>query len=77
MYFITHGVVRLSRDEAGITRDMTTLMMGEFFGEAALLRHQPNSNTATAVSPCSFYKLHRDDLEVTLAAQPTIRQALE
>jgi len=31
----------------------------------------------TAVTPCTLYKLHRDDLRVAMATQPAIRKALE
>jgi CPA1 family monovalent cation:H+ antiporter len=54
------------------------MMAGEFFGEAALLSEgQPRNATVTAVTPCTLYKLHRDDLKVAMATQPAIRQALE
>jgi CPA1 family monovalent cation:H+ antiporter len=78
MYFIAHGVVRVSRAEHGVSRDLATMVAGEFFGEAALLsERQPRNATVTAVTPCTLYKLHRDDLRVAMATQPAIRQALE
>ncbi len=78
MYFIAHGVVRVARAEHGVSRDLATMMAGEFFGEAALLSdRQPRNATVTAVTPCTLYKLHRDDLRVAMATQPAIRQALE
>ena len=64
MYFIAHGVVRVSRAEHGVSRDLATMMAGEFFGEAALLsERQPRNATVTAVTPCTLYRLHRDDLQ--------------
>ena len=77
MYFISHGVVRVSREEHGVSSDLATLMAGDFFGEAALLTGEPRSATVTAVTECSFYKLHRDDIEVVMATQPAIRKVLE
>jgi monovalent cation:H+ antiporter, CPA1 family len=77
MYFISHGVVRVSREDRGVSRDLATLMAGDFFGEAALLSGEPRNATVTAVTACMFYKLHRDDLEVSMATQPAIRKALE
>jgi CPA1 family monovalent cation:H+ antiporter len=78
MYFIAHGVVRVARAEHGEARDLATMMAGEFFGEAALLSgRQPRNATVTAVTPCTLYKLHRDDLRVAMATQPAIRKALE
>ena len=77
MYFIVHGVVRVSREEHGASRDLATLMAGEFFGEAALLSREPRNVSVTAVTQCTLYKLHRDDLGVVMATQPAIRNALE
>src|SRR5215831_7033050 len=78
MYFIAHGVVRVTHTEHGVLRDLATMMAGEFFGEAALLsERQPRNATVTAVTPCTLYKLHRDDLRVAMATQPAIRKALE
>ena len=78
MYFIAHGVVRVSREEHGVWRDLATMMAGEFFGEVALLSgRQPRNATVTAVTHCTLYKLHRSDLEVAMAMQPAIRKALE
>ena len=65
MYFIAHGVVRVTQAEHGVSRDLATMMAGEFFGEAALLRdRQPRNATVTTVTPCTLYKLHRDDLRI-------------
>jgi CRP-like cAMP-binding protein len=78
MYLIVHDVVRVSRAEHGVSLDLATMMAGEFFGEAALLSdRQPRSATVTAVTPCTLYKLHRDDLRVAMATQPAIRAVLE
>jgi len=77
MYFVVHGVVRVSREEHGASRDLATLMAGEFFGEAALLSREPLNASVTAVTQCTLYKLHRDDLGVVMATQPAIRNALE
>src|SRR5262249_28348491 len=77
MVFITPGVIRLSRQEDGVSQGIATAIRGDFFGEWALLEGQPDRVTATAVSPCSLYSLHRDDLEVAMAMQPAIRRVLE
>jgi len=77
MYFISHGVVRIAREELGDSRDLATLMAGDFFGEATLLSGEPRNATVTAVTDCTLYKLHRDDLEVAMSTQPAIRKALE
>jgi CPA1 family monovalent cation:H+ antiporter len=77
MYFISHGVVRVSREDHGSSRDLATLLAGDFFGEASLLGGGPRNATVMAVTECTFFRLHRDDLEVAMATQPAIRKALE
>jgi CPA1 family monovalent cation:H+ antiporter len=78
MYFIAHGLVRVSREEHGVSRDLATIKAGEFFGETALLGgRQPRNATVTAITPCTLYRLHRDDLMVAMETLPTIRTVLE
>jgi hypothetical protein len=78
MYFIAHGVVRVSRSSHGASRDLGTLKAGEFFGETALLNERQQRNaTVTAVTPCTLYRLHREDLRVAMDTQPAIRTVLE
>jgi CRP-like cAMP-binding protein len=78
VYFIAHGVVRVSREEHGVSVDLTTLKAGQFFGETALLSDRVLRNArVTAVTPRTLYRLHRDDLRVAMATHPAIRTALE
>jgi CPA1 family monovalent cation:H+ antiporter len=77
LFLIARGLVRISRREGNESRHLATLMAGNFFGEAALLDHRPRNATVTAVSPCSFYKLRRKDLELLIDVYPNIRRALE
>src|SRR5207244_3779414 len=37
LYLVARGVIRVSRQDGGSTRDLATLMAGDFFGETALL----------------------------------------
>jgi len=75
MFFIAHGVVRLSREENGAARDIATLMAGDFFGEGALAG-EPYPATAMAMTPCSLYSLELVDLQIAVESNPAIRQAL-
>jgi CPA1 family monovalent cation:H+ antiporter len=76
MFFIAHGVVRLSREENGVARDIATLMAGDFFGEGALAG-EPYRATATAMTPCALYSLERVDLQIAIESNPAIREALQ
>jgi len=75
MFFIAHGVVRLSREESGAARDIATLMAGDFFGEGALAG-ELYPVTAMAVTQCSLYSLELVDLQIAMESNPAIRQAL-
>jgi CPA1 family monovalent cation:H+ antiporter len=77
VFLIARGVVRVSREEGQATRDLTTLIAGDFFGEIALLRREPRTATVTAVTPCSLYELRREDLDVVIESFPSLRNALE
>ena len=37
LYLVAHGVIRVSRQDGSSTRDLATLMAGDFFGEKAIL----------------------------------------
>ncbi len=77
LFLIARGVVRVSREDHGESRDLASLMAGDFFGEMALLHEEPRTATVRAVTPCSLYELHRNDLNATIEAYPAIRKTLE
>ncbi len=77
LFLLARGVVRVVRQEGGESRDLATLMAGDFFGEMALLHGARRTATCRAVTPCALYELRRDDLEAVRGAAPGIRDALE
>lgn len=77
LFLIARGVVRVSRREEGEERDLATLMAGDFFGEMALLHHEPRTATCKAVTPCALYELGREDFDKLCTKYPLILQALE
>jgi CPA1 family monovalent cation:H+ antiporter len=77
LYIIARGVVRVSRRDGNVWRNIASLMAGNFFGEGAILDHRTRNATVTAMTPCSLYKLRRKDLEVVVDVYPNIRRALE
>jgi glyoxylase-like metal-dependent hydrolase (beta-lactamase superfamily II) len=50
-YIILSGAVAIQRNFNGELREIALLRPGEFFGEMAVLDHQPRSATAVAVEP--------------------------
>lgn len=77
LFLVARGVVRVSRRDGGIARDLATLMAGDFFGEMALLHGGARTATCRAVTPCALYELRREDLEEVLHACPDMKDALE
>ena len=77
LFLVARGVIRVSRKDGGRTRDLATLMAGDFFGESALLHGGGRNATCRAVTPCALYELRREDFEAVVAVSPAIRQAVE
>ena len=77
LYLVARGVIRVSRQDGGVTRDMATLMAGDFFGEMALLHGTPRTATCRAVTPCALYELRRDHMDTVREACPRIQHGLE
>ena len=68
IYFIRRGEVEvLAQDER--TR-VVTLGDGDYFGELALLTHQPRSASIRALDYCDLYTLDREHFEEVLAQFP-------
>jgi len=76
LFLVARGVIRVSRQDGGHSRDLATLMSGDFFGEMALIAGGPRTATCRAVTPCALYELRRADLDAVLAACPTMQSTL-
>ena len=77
LFLVARGVVRVSRQDGGVTRDLATLIAGEFFGEMAFLHGTRRTATCRAMTPCALYELRRDDIDVVRSVCPEIQRALE
>jgi CPA1 family monovalent cation:H+ antiporter len=77
LYLIARGVVRVTREDGGVTHDIATLMAGEFFGEMALLHGGVRRATCRAVTPCALYELRRDDVDIVCDFCPEMKVALQ
>ncbi len=78
LYLVARGVVRVSRQDGGLSRDLATLMAGDFFGEMALLvGGGTRTATCRAVTPCALYELRRSDLDDVSARAPRMWETLE
>lgn len=77
LFLIARGVVRVTRKDDGIERDVATLLAGDFFGEMAALTGEERTATCRAVTPCALYELRQEDVDVAIAHQPAMKAALE
>ncbi len=64
-------------DLGGFSRDLATLIAGDFFGEMALLHGTRRMATCRAITPSALYELRRDDMDVVRKVCPEIQRALE
>jgi CPA1 family monovalent cation:H+ antiporter len=77
LFLISRGVIRVSHNVDGIDKDLATLIAGDFFGEMALLYHEPRTATCRTITPCVLYELEIEDFEAISQACPGIQIALE
>ena len=77
LYLVARGVVRVTRTDDGVDRDIATLLAGDFFGEMALLREGSRFATCRAVTPCALYELARVDVHAVGKTAPAMKAALK
>jgi CRP-like cAMP-binding protein/Zn-dependent protease len=67
-YLIRDGQAEVVKvDEDGWPRELALLRRGDYFGELALLYHQPRSASVRALAPLQVYALDRDSFERLVA----------
>lgn len=78
MYIIRRGKVQLSRsEEHGKETVLGVLTKGDCFGERALLRSKPYSETALALTDCEVSILRREHLAFGMMQDPVFRRTVE
>jgi CRP-like cAMP-binding protein/small-conductance mechanosensitive channel len=75
LYILTKGLaeVVLSAD-SGVTKRVSVLNAGDFFGEMSLLTGEPRSATVRALEDSECYRLDRQAFEDILRARPELTQ---
>ena len=74
MYIIQEGNVRISREIGGKEHILAVLSKGDFFGEMALLFHQPRTASARAAEYCDLYYLDRSTFDRVLRRYPEFKK---
>lgn len=78
MYIIRRGKVQLSRcEEHGKETVIGVLSEGDCFGERALLRAKPYSETALALTDCELSVLRREHLAFAMVKDPSFKRTIE
>jgi hypothetical protein len=78
MYVITRGKVQLSRcEEHGKETVVGMLGEGDCFGERALLKHKPYSETALALTDCEFSVIRREHLAFAMINDQSLRRTID
>jgi type VI secretion system protein ImpH len=78
MYIIQQGKVQLSRsEEHGKETVIGVLGEGDCFGENAVLRNKPYSETALALSHCELSVLRLEHLAYAMVKDPSFRRMVE
>ena len=78
MYVIRRGKVQLSRsEEHGKETVIGVLSEGDCFGERALLRHKPYSETALALTDCEFSVIRREHVAFAMMNDQNLRRTID
>lgn len=78
MYIIRRGKVQLSRcDEHGKETVVAELTEGDCFGERALLRNKPYSETALTTTDCEVSVLRLEHVAFAMVKDPSFRRMVE
>lgn len=77
IFILRRGQVRVSRFHRGSEIPLALMGPPDVFGDVAAMRGTPRTATVTAVTPCEFLRLSREDLRELLERNPSIRGKLE
>jgi len=75
-YLILSGRVSVIGDDLGRAKKIAELGRSAFFGEMAMVAHQPRSATVVALEACELLAFGRAALDRVLKDYPIVRQAM-
>lgn len=75
-YVIRSGSAQVTAIEQGKTKELATLTVGDFFGEAALMTGEPRNATIKALTPLEVYSLGKEDFQQVIAESASFAEEL-
>ena len=76
-YFVFRGKVRIVRKKEDQKEELATLVVGDYFGEMAMVAKQLRTATVEAVQDSVCFRLTKDDFAEMLQKYPSIKLNLE
>ena len=76
-FLIRSGAAEILKDKEGQLRSIGTLGPGDFFGELALLRHEPRAATIKALEPLEVFILPREIFDEVVHSSSSFREQLK
>ena len=75
-YIIGKGAVDVVHQRDGEEREVARLVVGDFFGERALMTDEPRNASVVAREETETYTLKKDDFRAALAEHGTLKEQL-
>lgn len=76
-FLIRSGTVEILKDADGQLRSLGTLDPGDFFGELALLKHEPRAATIKALEKVEAFILPKDKFDEVVRSSTNFREQLK
>jgi hypothetical protein len=76
-FMVYSGSVSVTRNLKGIEEELATLVVGDYFGEEALITHHNRTASVTTLEDCVFLALARPNLDALLAHNHKLKTNFE
>jgi CRP-like cAMP-binding protein len=76
-FMIATGRCTVWAKKGGQMEKIADLMQDEYFGERALVTHEPRAATVRAETPCELYVMFKDDFDKVLMHNPEIASQIK
>ena len=77
LYVINRGAAHVFVQEGAVETKVNALKDGDYFGEFALLTHQPRTATVRAVGPTEVFTLSRNNFLTLIESEPKMKEKVD